>query len=442
MNIIQIIDKKRRGESHTFDELAFLIQGMLAGTVADYQVSAWLMAACIQGLSLEETTWLTDLFVQSGSTLDLSGVDGTVVDKHSTGGVGDKTTLVLAPLLAASGVKVAKLSGRGLGFTGGTIDKLEAIPGFRVSLSTEEMVEQVRTLGVAISGQTQDLAPADGRIYALRDVTATVDNIPLIAASVVSKKIAAGAQVIVLDIKYGRGAFMKTLAEAKELAETCREVGKRLGKTISTVLSAMDQPLGAAIGHSVEVMETVNTLKGQGPADLEDLSLTLGSVALVGAGRFATMVEARAHLKQCLTSGDALSVFREMVVAQGGDPAFIDEPERLPQPQQIVTLVSQTSGYLGAVDSLRVAESAKILGAGRTTKADVLDLGVGVVLKKKIGDSVLPGDILAELWVGERAQEEAMEVLRSAFAFSQTPVTPPPLVEEIYCVEPVSSPRR
>ncbi|MBY0403029.1 MAG: thymidine phosphorylase [Cyanobacteria bacterium] len=432
MNIIQIIDRKRRGHIHSEAEIQGLVTSMTQGTIADYQVSAWLMAACIQGLNLDETAWLTKAFVESGSVLDLSHVGGIVVDKHSTGGVGDKTTLVLAPLLAASGVKVAKLSGRGLGFTGGTIDKLEAIPGFKTNLPSSQFVKQIQEIGLAISSQTLDLAPADGKMYALRDVTATVDSIPLIAASVVSKKIAAGAQVIVLDIKSGRGAFMKTLDEAKHLAEVCREVGKRLGKQISTVISEMDQPLGYAIGHSVELVETIQTLKGQGPEDLQELCLVLGSVALVSAGLHPNLESAREALKTHLHSGEALAKFKEMVIAQGGDPECIEDFSSFPQPDRIIMIPSPITGIVSNIDSLTAAEAAKMVGAGRLTKEDKINLGVGVVLHKKVGDSVEKGETLAELYACQKGSSEALELLKQAFSFSDSPVTAPPLIDEIH----------
>jgi pyrimidine-nucleoside phosphorylase len=435
MNIIHILDKKRRGEDHTEEEIRFLVEGMTQGTIADYQVAAWLMAVCIQGLSLENATTLTDAFVRSGKVLDLSAVGGIVVDKHSTGGVGDKTTLVLAPLLAASGVKVAKLSGRGLGFTGGTVDKLEAIPGFRTKLSNQEFIQQVQRIGIALSGQTGELAPADGHMYALRDVTATVDSIPLIAASVVSKKIAAGADVIVLDIKFGRGAFMKDLETAQQLAEACRHIGKRLGKTLSTVISSMNQPLGYAIGHAVEIQETVATLKGEGPEDLQELSLTLGAVALVGAGRYDRLEEAKAELRDHLASGAAYEKFKELVIAQGGDPEALEDHTILPQPDRIVMTPSPATGYVAAIDSLAVAEAAKTVGAGRLTKDAPINLGVGVLLHKKVGDYVEQGETLAELYSDAKQHAEALDLLKSAFQFSETPVTPPPLLDEIFCAE-------
>ncbi|WP_373530992.1 thymidine phosphorylase [Vampirovibrio sp.] len=431
MNIIEIIDKKRRGLTHSEEEVAALVQMMESGKAHDYQISAWLMAACINGLNMDETTWLTQAFVNSGKKMDLSEAGGVVVDKHSTGGVGDKTTLALLPMLATAGVKVAKLSGRGLGFTGGTIDKLEAIPNFKTSLSGIEFVEQIQKLGMAISSQTADLAPADGKMYALRDVTATVASIPLIAASVISKKIAAGADVIVLDIKYGAGAFMGTLEEAKNLAFTCREVGKRLGKSISTVISAMNQPLGYAIGHSLEVMEIVNLLKGKGPQDLEDLCVRLGGVSLVGAGTYATLEEAETRLRQELYDGSALAKFKELVKAQKGDVAALDDFSLLPQPDRVLMLPSTEAGYIANIDALEVAKSAKMVGAGRLSKESGINLGVGVLLRKKVGDKVKMGETLVELYADDHDHREALQVLKNAFTFSPEPVTAPPLIEEV-----------
>ena len=430
-SVIEIIDKKRRGLTHTREEIQDLVRLMQTGLAKDYQISAWLMASCINGLDMDETTWLTEAFVDSGDRLDLSSVGGVVVDKHSTGGVGDKTTLALVPMLASAGVKVAKLSGRGLGFTGGTIDKLEAIPGFQTALSNEEFIRQVREIGMAISGQTEDLAPADGKMYALRDVTATVESIPLIAASVISKKIAAGADVIVLDIKYGRGAFMHDLDSAKELAYTCREVGKRLGKSISTVISSMDQPLGHAIGNALEVLEVVELLRGKGPRDLEELCLVLGGVALVGAGIYPNLDEAKGALKQSIDDGTALAKFRELVVAQGGDPYFFEDPTLLPQPDRIAVVPATQAGFIASIDSLGVAQAAKTVGAGRLTKNSPIDLGVGVVLHKKVGDAVKPGEMLVELYAGEKGQHDAQDMLVQAIVYAEHAVPEPALVDEI-----------
>jgi pyrimidine-nucleoside phosphorylase len=361
----------------------------------------------------------------------MSDIPGIVVDKHSTGGVGDKTTLVLIPMLAACGAYVAKLSGRGLGFTGGTADKLEAICGFRIALTNQEFISQIKRIGVAISSQTKDLAPADAIVYALRDVTATVESIPLIAASVVSKKIAAGAKVIVLDIKYGRGAFMKTLEDAKSLAHACREIGKRLGRSISTVISSMEQPLGNAIGHSLEVKETIQTLKGQGPADLRELSLVLGSVALLDAGICKTLDEARMRLAKTLDDGSALAKFAELIASQGGDVSVITNEDALPKAPGVVSIFSPQTGYVQSLDSLKIAMAAKLLGAGRDKKEDQIDLSVGVVLLKKVGDPVKQREAIAILHTGTKPSETAAVNALNAFVIGDVPPSIPALVDEV-----------
>lgn len=431
LSILNILDKKRQGESHSREEIFFLANGMMDGSITDYQVSAWLMAVCIKGLNIDETTWLTDAFVQSGDILDCSGIDGVVVDKHSTGGVGDKTTLVLIPLLAVAGVKVAKLSGRGLGFTGGTIDKLEAIPNFKVALDNDTFLKQINQIGVAISSQTGDLAPADGKMYALRDVTSTVASIPLIAASVVSKKIAAGAQVIVLDIKYGRGAFMKQPDDAKALAETCREVGKRLGRNITTVISAMEEPLGRSIGHTLEVQEALDTLKNKGPEDLEELCLTLGSVALTGAGIASTIDEARQQLKSHLEDGSALKKFEKLIDAQSGNSKVTNDYSLMPQAKNTIEVKAEEDGFIKDIDALKIAQGAKVLGAGRITKADPLDLAVGVVVHHKVAESIKAGDVIATIYANTKGTQEAIESVKDAFTFSDAPVTEPTLILEV-----------
>lgn len=404
----------------------------MQGRAADYQIAAWLMAACLRGLNMDETVWLTEAFVASGRALDFSGIGGALVDKHATGGVGDKTTLALAPMLAACGAKIAKLSGRGLGFTGGTIDKLEAIPGLNASLTADEMRAQVQRIGLALSCQTEDLAPADGKMYALRDVTATVDDIPLITASVVSKKIAAGASVIALDIKAGRGAFAETREEAQALAKMCRDVGERLGKSFITVISSMDQPLGYAVGNAIEVTEAIQTLKGQGPADLTELCLTLGAVTLAKAGLAPSAEAARERLQASLADGSAYGKFVAMTAAQGGDVDALSDPALMPQPARVNMLPAWESGYVAAIDPLLIAEAAKLVGAGRQTKESPIDPGAGVMLFKKVGDPVEAGETLVELHVGHGAGDaDALARVRAAFTFSSTPVSPPPLILEV-----------
>lgn len=430
--ILNSLKTKRLGQTHTQPEIAALIEALMAGTMADYQASAWLMAVCINGLTLDEVTWLTQAYVESGQTLDWSDLDGVVVDKHSTGGVGDKTTLVVVPLLAAAGVKVAKLSGRGLGFTGGTIDKLEAIPGFRADLSNEQIRAQLKTVGAVIGSQTQSLAPADGLLYALRDVTATVDCPTLIAASVVSKKIAAGAQTIVLDIKVGQGAFMKTLEEARHLAWLCQQIAGRLGRQLVTVLSSMEQPLGLAVGNALEVQEAVAVLKNEGPADVRQLAVRLAAHALVGAAVAPDLTEAEAILVPLLENGQAYQKFLALVAAQGGDVEALEDFNHLPQPDRISVLPASQTGYVSGIDSLKVAEAVQLMGGGRVTKNSPLNLGVGVLLHAKVGQRVKQGDVLAELYADNKHHLEALELLKQAFTFSNEPLEwlPPLILEE------------
>lgn len=423
LNPVLLIEQKKQQLAHSQAEIHALVQGVMAGTVADYQLSAWLMAVCLNGLTEDETFYLTEAFVQSGTILNLTDIVGTFVDKHSTGGVGDKTTLVVVPLLAAMGLKVAKLSGRGLGFTGGTIDKLEAIPGLKVAQSIEAMREQLKQVGAVLSSQTGDLAPADALFYALRDVTATVDNLSLIAASVVSKKIASGADVIVLDIKVGKGAFMKTFSEAKALASLCRNIGVRFGKRLETVISTMDQPLGLAIGHTVEIYEVIDTLQGKGSPDLEQLCLALASVACVSAGLFTNPQAAWFTLKEKLLNGEAYNQFKAIVKAQGGDvEALPREARALPQSARMATIMAPITGYVHQIDSLKVAKCVKMLGGGRSKKEDLLDLGVGVVLRHKVGDFVEEGEVLARVFTGTHHFNEAIEILKTAYQLCEVPV--------------------
>ncbi|MFN8614765.1 MAG: thymidine phosphorylase [Vampirovibrionales bacterium] len=429
-SIQSFLATKRHGGTHSQADIHAFVRGVMDGSVTDYQASAWLMAACCQGLNLDETTWLTEAYVDSGDRLDVSILRGPVVDKHSTGGVGDKTTLVLLPVLAACGVQVVKLSGRGLGFTGGTIDKLEAIPGFHTALDNEALLAQTAQLGLALSSQTPNLAPADGVLYALRDVTATVDSVALITASVVSKKIASGAPTIVLDIKVGQGAFMKTLDEARQLAECCRAVGARLGRTIATVISNMEEPLGCAIGHTLEVEETLATLKGQGPADLQALVIELGAVTLLSAGSQNTLEAAKTSIETVLSSGAAYKVFEAWVAAQGGNVNALTNTQLMPQAQQQLAITANQSGYVSAINALQVAQAAKVLGAGRTLKTDPLDLGVGVVVHKKVGDAISTGDVWATVHANTQGIAQAQALLAEAFVVSPTATKPLPLILE------------
>jgi pyrimidine-nucleoside phosphorylase len=399
------IEQKKQGQAHSQNEINDLVHAVMNGTMKDYQLSAWLMAVCLNGLNDDETFYLTKAFVESGDVLDLHGmgIEGITVDKHSTGGVGDKTTLIVAPLMAAAGLKVAKLSGRGLGFTGGTIDKLEAIPNFQVELSETAFVAQIQRIGLALSSQTPKLTPADGVFYALRDVTATVDNLSLIAASVMSKKIAAGADIIVLDIKAGKGAFMKDAQAAEALASLCRKIGIRFGKAVETTISPMNAPLGKAIGHTVEVIEAIDVLQGKATGaslDLEALSVKLTAMALVAAKRYESLEEAIPYVQGLLQDGSAFARFEAWVEAQGGDVASLSDTSLLAQPLRKISVPSPKSGVIESIDALGIAKVVKALGGGRTVKTDALDYGVGVILHHSEGDAIEAGQPLLELWVG------------------------------------------
>lgn len=394
MRMVDIIAKKRDGQVLTTEEITFFVQGYTKGTIPDYQASAFLMAIYFQNMNERERADLTMAMVNSGETVDLSAISGIKVDKHSTGGVGDTTTLVLAPLVAALDIPVAKMSGRGLGHTGGTIDKFETIPGFKVEISIQDFIHQVNQHKVAIIGQSGDLAPADKKLYALRDVTATVNSIPLIASSIMSKKIAAGADAIVLDVKTGAGAFMKTDAEAEELAHAMVKIGNKVGRRTMAIISDMSQPLGYAIGNALEVKEAIDTLKGEGPADLHELVLTLGSQMVVLAGKADSLDEARRQLEAVMKNGQAIEKFKQLVRDQGGDSSVIDHPERLPEAAYKIDLPAKTSGFVSSMIADEIGIAAMQLGAGRATKEDVVDFAVGIVLNKKVGDAVKAGESL------------------------------------------------
>lgn len=439
MNTVELIRKKRDGHPLTTEEINYLIQGYTEGKIPDYQMSAWAMAVFYQGMSEKETADLTMAIVHSGDQVDLSMIHGKKVDKHSTGGVGDTTTLVLGPLVAAAGVPVAKLSGRGLGHTGGTVDKLESIRGFSTELSTEQFARLVNHSQIAVMGQTADLTPADKKLYALRDVTATVDSIPLIASSIMSKKIAAGADAIVLDVKTGDGAFMKEEADAIRLAEAMVAIGKHVGRTTVAVVSDMSQPLGYAVGNAIEVKEAIDTLKGKGPADLTELSLVLGTQMLVLSGKYSSAEEARQVLERCLQDGSAFAKMKEFVAGQGGDVSQIDDPARLPQPQQTIDVLAVADGYIQGIQAEEVGLSAMMLGAGRRTKEDQIDHAVGIVLHKKAGDPVRRGEPLATLYVNKTDQLEAVKQrLLTSIRIADQPVTPPALVRCIVSPEGVT----
>lgn len=411
MRMVDLIEKKRDGQVLSQEEITFIIDSYTAGKIPDYQMSAFLMAVYFQDMTDEEITDLTLAMAHSGEVIDLSSIEGIKVDKHSTGGVGDTTTLVLAPLVAALGVPVAKMSGRGLGFTGGTLDKLEAIPGFQIEIADEDFIRIVNESKVAVIGQSGDLAPADKKLYALRDVTATVSSIPLIASSIMSKKIAAGADAIVLDVTTGDGAFMKNIGDAKRLAHTMVRIGKLANRQVMAVVSDMSQPLGEAIGNSLEVVEAIETLQGHGPADLLEMCYALGSQMVVLAKGAADLEEAREKLQAALESGAALEKFKEMIRNQGGDAAVVDHPERLLTAKYEFDLPALQEGVVTKIVANEVGVAAMLLGAGRKTKEDRIDYAVGLKLHKKVGDPVAEGESLLTIYANSEDVAEVKELL-------------------------------
>ncbi|MBD0406979.1 pyrimidine-nucleoside phosphorylase [Bacillus siamensis] len=398
MRMVDLIVKKQNGKELTTEEIQFFVKGYTDGSIPDYQASALAMAIYFQDMTDRERADLTMAMVNSGETIDLSAIEGIKVDKHSTGGVGDTTTLVLAPLVAALGVPVAKMSGRGLGHTGGTIDKLEAIEGFHVELSKDEFIKLVNRDKVAVIGQSGNLTPADKKLYALRDVTGTVNSIPLIASSIMSKKIAAGADAIVLDVKTGAGAFMKTDEDAVNLAKAMVRIGNNVGRQTMAVISDMSQPLGFAIGNALEVQEAIDTLRGEGPEDLNELVLTLGSQMVVLAKKAETLEEARTKLQEVMKNGKALEKFKEFLSNQGGDASVVDEPSKLPQAAYKIDVPAKEAGVVSEIIADEIGVAAMLLGAGRATKEDEIDLAVGIMLRKKVGDKVEKGEPLVTLY--------------------------------------------
>ncbi len=432
MRAVDIIAKKRDGLELSRAEIEFFVQGYTEGNIPDYQAAAWCMAVLLRGMSTREVTDLTFAMAHSGKILDLRKVSDCVLDKHSTGGVGDKTTLVVAPLVASAGVPVGKMSGRGLGFSGGTIDKLESIPGYRVTLSHAQFTQQLREHGIVVAAQSAELAPADGKFYALRDVTATVESIPLIASSIMSKKIAAGATGIVLDVKVGRGAFMKTLETARELAHLMIAIGEAAGRRVAAVLADMNQPLGQAVGNALEVREAIRVLQGEGPSDVRDHCLTLGALMLVLARRAASLEEGRALLTRHLDNGTAWRKFVAWITAQGGDATVLEHPERLPQAALIEELHAPRAGYIATLDAQVIGQASVVLGAGREKKGDPIDHSVGIIVHRKVGDMVERGEPLLTLHANHvHRLATAREMLRDAFQWSDSPPTPTSHIYEI-----------
>lgn len=424
MRMVDIIEKKRDGQELTTAEINFFIEGYTKGEIPDYQASALAMAIYFQDMNDRERADLTRAMVESGDTIDLSAIDGVKVDKHSTGGVGDTTTLVLAPLVASLGVPVAKMSGRGLGHTGGTIDKLESIAGFHVELTREQFIDLVNRDTVAVIGQSGNLTPADKKLYALRDVTGTVNSIPLIASSIMSKKIAAGADAIVLDVKTGDGAFMKTQEDAEELAHAMVRIGNHVGRKTIAIISDMSQPLGFAIGNALEVKEAIETLQGKGPKDLTELVLTLGSQMVILAGKAKTSEEAKEMLLDAIHSGKALAKFKEFLANQGGDASIVDDLTKLPQAKYKIELPAKQSGYISRMVADEIGVASMILGAGRATKEDVIDLAVGLVLHKKVGDKVEEGESILTIYSNRENVEDVKQKLYDNIFIADTATAP------------------
>ena len=433
MRAVDIIIKKRNGGALTRDEIGFFVQGVTAGTLPDYQASALLMAILLRGMAAEETAWLTDAMVHSGVRVDLSDIAGTKVDKHSTGGVGDKTSLILAPLAAACGLIVPMMSGRGLGHTGGTLDKLEAIPGFRVGLSLEEMKAALRTVGCAMIGQTAQIAPADKKLYALRDVTGTVESIPLISASIMSKKIAEGIDALVLDVKTGGGAFMKTEADSRRLAESLVSIGNASGVRTEAVITAMDAPLGRAVGNALEVAECVDVLKGAGPKDLIDVSVELTARMLVLGSVARDRAAAEKNVREAIASGAGLDRFRRIIECQGGDPRVVDDAGRMPAAPERHVITASRSGFVTGLDAEAVGRASVSLGAGRDKVEDAIDPAVGIMVRAAVGDEVRAGDPVLELHFRDRTKlQQALGRATAAIAIGDTrPAVRPLVVGEV-----------
>jgi len=422
MNIVDIITAKKDKKALTKEQIHFFIKGYLDKTIEDYQASALLMAITINGMTSEETAYLTEEMRVSGEVWDLSDIPGLKIDKHSTGGVGDKVSLILGPLVASCGAKMAKMSGRGLGHTGGTLDKMESIPGMRINLTKEEFKKQVKEIGVCIIGQSKDIDPADKKLYALRDVTGTVQSIPLIASSIMSKKLASGADCILLDVKCGKGAFMKTYEDAKILATEMVNIGKELKKNVKAEITDMNQPLGKAVGNSLEIKEVIETLKGNGPKDLEEICLSSGAILLTQAELFKTTDEARKALVENIKNGKAFEKFKEFVKAQGGDVEYIDHPEKFPVSKNLIEIKSEEEGYIKTIDALAIGLGSCHLGGGRLKLTDVIDMSAGIILNKKVGDFVKKGELLCTLHTNKDNVDDIIKSVKEAFIFQAEPI--------------------
>lgn len=431
MDIISIIEKKKHGLELTKDEINYWITEYTNENIPDYQVSALLMAIRLKGMTKRETFDLTDSMLHSGVTMDLSKIPGVKCDKHSTGGVGDKTSMALCPMVASLGIKVAKMSGRGLGFTGGTLDKLESIPGMTIELSSRQFIEDVARNGMSIIGQSQEIDPADKKLYALRDVTGTIDSMPLIASSIMSKKLASGCDCILLDVKYGSGAFMQTKEDAEELAKLMVEIGAHFKKDVRAEITSMNQPLGLAIGNALEVKEAVETLHGRGPKDFTDLCLSSGATMLLQAKIYDDREEAIAALKEVILNEKAYKVFKSFVKAQGGDTSYIDDLSKFPKAMYEIPVRSLKSGYVKAINTMELGLTSMKLGAGRETKDDILDMAAGIVLNKKLGDKVSKGDLLLTMYSERPNMQNLVSSVLNYFDFSDEPVEVPPTVEEL-----------
>ncbi len=432
MRMYDLIEKKKQNKALSKEEIQWFIEHYINGDIPDYQVSAFMMAIYFNGMTDEETSHLTLSMAESGEMLSLEGIEGIIVDKHSTGGVGDKTTLVVAPMVASLGVPVAKMSGRGLGHTGGTIDKLESIPGFQTSIPIEQFIDNVNSIKIAIAGQTANLAPADKKLYALRDVTATVNQRSLIASSIMSKKIASGADAIVLDVKVGTGAFMKNEPEAVELAEIMVSIGKKLGRDTTAIISDMNQPLGFAVGNNLEVIEAINTLNGNGPKDLLEVSLELASHMVYHAKKASSIEEAKKMLQETIDNGSALKKFMEFVKDQGGDESYVSDTTKFQGASFKEAVNAKSSGYIASIEAEQIGYSALVLGGGRETKESVIDLSVGVIIEKKIGDYVAKGEPLAIIHGNDSTKiANAKALIQDAYVISETEVEPPQIIKKV-----------